>query len=403
MNELENIKDRLQKLIENCEQQLVDSLGMHSYKSSSGFTPGQIYSYAGAKDYVTTLSLKDGSESAGKYGSELTVLFEYTSKERTSLEKDNTAFDDAGVVKAKELLNNISRESLELLIKEGLYTKDIIEMLVAPFNNPNNTFSSTELRQPKVLEIPFEAEGNGEDIYWMYGALVHYINDGITLSPEEHNQYLAYKIILEPENLTEDERAGLFNENGAVNNPDVAYYVLEWREEAGYNSDKNKNLLHSLRKNRFAERVALLDKELKNMGLSITKLCERFPEKAKLLFNKILSFHEIRYNVTGKHLMYLSYQSFLHIYLRHVKELTVENQFSERGKFQLEEKDVLTTMDIVLQALNDEYQSYKEQNPSNRFYRKGAMAYYYNGDYYDIDILPDGQIGTFYKRTEKVG
>lgn len=56
------------------------------------------------------------------------------------------------------------------------------------------------------MEIPFEAEGNGEDIYWMYGALVQYINDGITLSPEEHNQYLAYKIILEPENLTEDER-----------------------------------------------------------------------------------------------------------------------------------------------------------------------------------------------------
>lgn len=173
MNELENIKDKLQRLIENCEQQLVDTLGMHSYKSSSGFTHGQIYSYAGANDYVTTLTLKEGSESAGKYGSELTVLFEYTLKERTTLEKDNTAFDDAGVVKAKELLNNISIESQELLIKEGLYTKDIIEMLVAPFNNPNNTFSSTELRQSKVLEIPFEAEGNGEDVYWMYGAFVH--------------------------------------------------------------------------------------------------------------------------------------------------------------------------------------------------------------------------------------
>lgn len=403
MNELENIKDKLQRLIENCEQQLVDSLGMHSYKSSSGFTPWQIYSYAGANDYVTTLTLKEGSESAGKYGSELTVLFEYTLKERTSLEKDITAFDDAGVVRAKELLDYISKESQDLLIKEGLYTKDIIEMLVAPFTKPNNTFASKDLRQPKVLEIPFEAKGNGEDIQWMYGALVHYINDGITLSPEEYDQYLAYKIILEPKKLTEYERAGLFNEKGAVKNPNVAFYVLGWREEAGYNKDKDRNLLASLRKNRFAERVALLDKELNNMGLNISKLCERFPEKAKLLFNKIVSFHEIRYNVTGKHLMYLSYQSFLHIYLRHVKELAVENQFSERGKFQLDEKDVLTTMNIVLQDLNDEYQDYKEQNPHNRFFRKGVMAYYYNGDYYDIDILPDGQIGTFYKRTEKVG
>ena len=99
--------------------------------------------------------------------------------------------------------------------------------------------------------------------------------------------------------------------------------------------------------------------------------------------------------------MYLSYPSFLHVYLRHVKELTVENQFSERDKFQLDEKDVLTTMKIVLQDLNNEYQNYKEQNPHNRFFRKGAMAYYFNGDYYDIDVLPDGQIGTFYKRIEK--
>ena len=63
----------------------------------------------------------------------------------------------------------------------------------------------------------------------------------------------------------------------------------------------------------------------------------------------------------------MSFKSFLHIYLRHVKELTVENQFGERSKFQLAEKD---------------------------------LTYYYNGDYYDIDILPDGQIGSFYKRID---
>lgn len=403
MNELENKIDKLQKIFENCEQQLINSWGMRSYKSSSGFTPGQIYSYAGAYDYVTTLTLKEGSEPARKYGSELTVLFEYTLKERTSLEKDNAACDNGGKVRAKELLNNISKESQDLLKKEGLFTKDIVEMLVAPFTKPNNTFASEDLRQPKVLEIPFEAEGNGEDIYWMYGAFVHYINDGITLSPEEYDQYLAYKIILEPEKLSEDERSEIFNKNGAIKNPNVALYVLEWKEEVGLNNDKDKKLFATLRQKRFADRMAQLEKELNNMGLSISKLCERFPEKAKLLFNKILSFHEIRYNVTGKHLMYLSYHSFLHIYLRHVKELTVENQFPERGKFQLDEKDVLTTMNIVLQDLNDEYQSYKEQNPHNRFFRKGAMAYYFNGDYYDIDILPDGQIGTFYKRMEIVG
>ena len=116
---------------------------------------------------------------------------------------------------------------------------------------------------------------------------------------------------------------------------------------------------------------------------------------------KILDFHECRYNSVGKYLMYLSYNSFLHIYLRHVSELSVENQFSERSKFQLAEKDLDATMRKVLGSINDEYQAYKEIHPNNRFFRKGSKAYYFNGDYYDIDILPDGQIGTFYKRIER--
>ncbi len=58
-------------------------------------------------------------------------------------------------------------------------------------------------------------------------------------------------------------------------------------------------------------------------------------------------------------------------------------------------------MSIVLGALNDEYQKYKDEHPNNRFFRKGSKAYYYNGDYYDVDILPDGQIGSFYKRIDK--
>ena len=216
-----------------------------------------------------------------------------------------------------------------------------------------------------------------------------------------HNQYLAYKFILEPEQLTEEERVEIFDEKGAIHNQEVGYFLLKWKEEAGRLSEKDKTNLDRLSVNKMLERVGLLDAELKNMGLSLQKLHERYPEKAQLIFDKAIAFHEHRYNVVGKHLMYLSYPSFLHIYLRHVDELKVDNQFAERSKFQLAEKDVLTTMNIVLQALNDEYQEYKELHPDNRFFRKGSQAYYYNGDYYDIDIQPDGQVGTFFKRVEK--
>lgn len=388
----------LKQQMDFLESQMAERCGMKLYKSANGFTQEEIYAYAGAKDCVATLTLSQ--ESALVYGETLTVAFVYYQKERIALEKDKTALNDISNVKAKELLGELDSSLHAQLLKDGVPTKDIVEMLVGPETEDQNTYTSSHLRKPKVLEIPFESKGNGDDIRFMYGALCHFISDGIELTPEEHNEYLAYKIVLEPEKLTEKEKAEIFDENGKIVNQEVAYFWLMWKNNAGQLTEKNKEDLMQLAKNRIANRFELADKELENMGLSLDKLVKNYPEKANLLISRIINFHERRYNIVGKHLLYMSFKSFLHIYLRHVKELTVENQFGERSKFQLAEKDLNATMNIVLDALNDEYQKYKDEHPNNRFFRKGNMAYYYNGDYYDIDILPDGQIGSFYKRID---
>ena len=389
----------LKQQIDFLESQMAERCGMKLYKSANGFTQEEIYAYAGAKDCVATLTLSQ--ESARVYGETLTVAFVYYQKERIALEKDKTALNDISNVKAKELLGELDSSLHAQLLKDGVPTKDIVEMIVGPETEDQNTYASSHLRKPKVLEIPIESKGNGDDILFMHGALCHFISDGIELTPEEHNEYLAYKIVLEPEELTEKEKAEIFDENGKIVNQEVAYFWLLWKNNAGNLTEKNKEDLMQLAKNRIEKRLGLADKELQNMGLSLEKLVKKYPEKATLLFSRIFSFHEHRYNVTGKHLLYLSFESFLHIYLRHVKELAVENQFGERSKFQLAEKNLKATMNIVLGALNDEYQVYKDKHPKNRFFRKGDMAYYYNGDYYDVDILPDGQIGSFYKRIDK--
>ena len=388
----------LKQQMDFLESQMAERCGMKLYKSANGFTQEEIYAYAGAKDCVATLTLSQ--KSAKVYGETLTVAFVYYQKERIALEKDKTALNDISNVKAKELLGELDSSLHAQLLKDGVPTKDIVEMLVGPETEDQNTYTSSHLRKPKVLEIPFESKGNGDDIRFMYGALCHFISDGIELTPEEHNEYLAYKIVLEPEKLTEKEKAEIFDENGKIVNQEVAYFWLMWKNNAGQLTEKNKEDLMQLAKNRIANRFELADKELENMGLSLDKLVKNYPEKANLLISRIINFHERRYNIVGKHLLYMSFKSFLHIYLRHVKELTVENQFGERSKFQLAEKDLNATMNIVLDALNDEYQKYKDEHPNNRFFRKGNMAYYYNGDYYDIDILPDGQIGSFYKRID---
>ena len=391
MDKKEKIFKALQMEIESFEKRTLEQLGMCLYKSAEGFTQEQIYEYAGAEDRVATLRFRPNSESANLYGSPLTVVFVYTIKERNAFENDITSLNSIKNVKAKNLVKELDETLCAKLLNEGIPTSDIIKMTVGPATESNNTFSSKELRTTNVLSIPFQGCANGKDIFWMYGYLCRIIADKIAITPDERARYLAYKIILEPQKLSDTEK----NE---ISNQEVVYYILTWMETANRLTEMEKNCLIQLRTNRVNKRLELVEKELQKMGLTLAKLSEKYPKKTRLLLEKVINFSEKRYNLAGKHLLYMSFESFLHIYLRHVKELTVDNQFSERSKFQLAEKDIEATMDIVLHAINDEYQKCKEANPSKDFYRKGSKAYYYNGDYYDIYIKPDGQISTFYKK-----
>ena len=143
------------------------------------------------------------------------------------------------------------------------------------------------------------------------------------------------------------------------------------------------------------------EEELKKEGTSWKKLSNSFPQVYKLLSERIAGFHEVRYNITGKHLLYCNFDTLLHVYLRHVRELMVTDQFKNRDKFQLYEEDVMIVMRHVMTALNGDYQKYKDNHPDGRFYRSGKMAYYFNGDYYNVNVNSDGSISTFYKASGK--
>lgn len=208
-------------------------MGLIRYKSEVGFTQDQIYNYGGRTDSVFSLVLRNGSESYNKFGEELTIKFYYFLKERQKLEKDRTSLNLKPNIQAI-LLVPFDDEDLKIqLRKEGIMVKDIIEMIVSPSFSEINTFPSKEKRQLKILEIPFEAEGAGKDIGWMYGFLKKLSMSNIALMPEDKAQYLAYKIILEPEELTKNEKNKIFDKDGKICNNSVAYYWLLWKKSAG--------------------------------------------------------------------------------------------------------------------------------------------------------------------------
>lgn len=395
-----NILPQIVNLKQKLEDIMVGSIGAKLYKSEKGFTQDQIYNYGGREDSVFTLTLKQNSVSYKKYGELLTVCFVYSLKERQMLENDIYSLNTDPCVKAKPLLPDQEILSKDLL-NDGIATCDIEEMLVLPNTSKVNTFTSREKREIKVIDIPFEMEGMGYDIEWIYGFLKKQKFEGIGLMPEDEAQYLAYKLIIESEDLTEEERKNLFDSDGKICNNSVSYYYLLWRKEAGLLNECQKEQLNQLRQNRFLDRLALADQVLKNIGLDLKKFASDYPKQASFLLKKILSFRDMSFNTCGKYPLYMDFKSFLHIYFRHSEELNVCNQFADRDKFQLYEKDIMAVISYVMRALNDEYQEYKNKNPNGRFYRRGRMAYYYNGDYYNVDVNPDGSISTFYKGSGK--
>lgn len=387
-----------QTIIEKAEQVMASMIGASLYKQEDGFTQAQLYTYGGKNDSVFTLTLREGSEGYQKYGSLITVNFVYTRDERKMLESDVTSLDQEPRIKAKLLVPWMQCENTkDVLLKEGVKTRDIVQIIVLPSVDENNTFPSKEKRTLKVLEVPFEAEGNGNDIGWIFGSLKRRKEDGVGLMPEDNAIYLAYKLILECDGLTEEETGQIFDSEGKIRNRDVAYHYLQWKNDAGIIKDHEIELLNKLKLNRVYERVELVDKILKDIGSDVKTFAIKYPKSAGLLFNKIINFRDRNFNTTGKYPLYMNFESLLHIYFRHTNEFDISEQYADRDKFQLDEKDVMTVIGIVMHALNNDYQAFKEEHPDGRFFRAGKMAYYYNGDYYHVVVNEDGRISTFYK------
>ncbi len=370
---------------------------------TSDITQGMLYMFAGRTDDVCTLDLREGSEVYKMFGPKVTIELIYTQEERKKLENDSTSLNNTPNVKARGLcfLFGKGKEYSDYLINEGIPVKDITAAFVIHYTPPNNLFTSGEKRSVDVLEVPFDASANGDDIYWLYEFLCRQKRDGIGLMPEYEDEYLACKYILDKEKLTEEENKQIYNEFGRVGNPNIAYHILFWKKAAGMLNEKESRIYNKLKEKRNLERVRILDQELKRIGIPFNKFCKNYPEQAHFVYEKLQTFNDRSFNTKGRFPLYMDFKSFLHIYLRHVDIVNMGNQLAQKDKFQLYEKDVLIMIDHVMRALNDEYQQYREANPEKQFVRKGEKAYYCRGDYYEVYVDKDGRIETLYKASRK--
>lgn len=143
----------------------------------------------------------------------------------------------------------------------------------------------------------------------MYGALVRFREKGIAITPDEYSEYLAYKLVLDKEAMTEEEHNQVFDERGLIHNNEVAWVFLNWRKEAGILSEQDKHNLAVLKVLRIENRLDKLNELLKGVG-GLTRFSEKYPDKTALIVDKVLRFRQHRYNAVGRHLLYLDLDGF---------------------------------------------------------------------------------------------
>ena len=194
------------------------------------YTLEKIYDLVGRNDYVSTITFRPNTQSEKLYGNTLTIVFLYTQQEREELE-DNIkkgVVGKHGYVRAKYLLFNLPDTKIKELEEVGVNSNDITNIEWLPYTELRNTYGSKEKRHIDTITIESKLSCYENDILRMYGALKTYKEKGIGLCPEEQDNYLAYKLILEPAKLTEEENAVIYDANGKMNE-DIAYVYLGYK------------------------------------------------------------------------------------------------------------------------------------------------------------------------------
>lgn len=358
----------------------------------------EIYLLVGKEDKTAGLTLKPGSESYNKFGSFITVLFLYTQYEREDLDaklKNESSSNTSGKQKAKYLGSDLSEMQINKLRSEGVRSDDILEILY--YRLPSkNTFHSQEPRQITPIEIKIRTQKKGRDFDWIYGFKKRQIKEGVALSPDERDFYLACKYYYEPDELTESEVEEIFYQGLNVREAIEWHYlgIKFMREDI---TDEQKKRLAELLNSHKKKRLDQLDHYLKQAGSSLKKLAKENLDQAAYMFDKVLHFKERRLNVIGKIPVYIDIEGYLHIYLRHVEEMQVNRHFEHKDNFQWREEDVFMVMEKVINSADQEIQHFFEKNPGKRFSKYGRQSVYFEGDYYTFHIESNGRISTFHK------
>lgn len=389
--QIENYKDEFKRFKTSIENQL---------KESFQFSIEELYAmYGQYENRYVSIEFHKFSESAVKFGRNITGFIIYQKREREDLEKTlslETVPRTNGTVKLDSNKNEkLSDNQKSKLLENGFLSGDVYQVSASNIALVKSYNQAGRKEIPNTMDIKFDSSGMDMNHINLY-LFSQRINNGGNLIEEEWAKFCGLRLNFELADAgSELIKFVTFDEEGNLK-PLVRFYELEAKLYSKNISKEEIDEFNTFLKQRRIFRTEQIKKEIK---CSTNKTLEKFEEEYSVIYNEIqksiiqFDTETLHYHETIKPI-YWNYESFLHIYLRHCDELEIEGRNEDKTKFQYTQKDIKRILKIAIESLKGKINDRLKEGKEFRIW--GDKSLYFNGNHYSLHILKDGRVSTFH-------
>ncbi len=355
----------------------------------------RIYNDYGKYDKVVVVTFLSGSISEQSFGNQLTGQFYYTQGDRLKLEQGTYVIESNPIKLRFQIIlrEGLTAELIDQALHKGIRLDDIHDIFTLPKNGINEFIQNAERSLPNPIVVEFDGRDNMDLV--MLGFYGKRLADGEELLDYEKDRYAALTMIYKPNEIDNDFEKKFINSDFGDPKKSVLYEKCVIEFDSGH-VDEITEEHQSLIEWKCDKVNQLVRRELRKVGIASNKELAQFLWLYNFLLERgvqyapeILKF--------GNPLIYMDYESWMHIFLKHTKPLMVGKHVKSRTPFQYALKDIFMLLKHLISQI--------ERDIETHFNTKGQVEFtkrniYFQGDYYTVKISAFGRIETIYKQNK---
>ncbi|MDO3427235.1 hypothetical protein QWT87_20345 [Chryseobacterium sp. APV1] len=368
-------------------------------KEKFQFSSEDLYAMYGQYDKYISIEFHKFSESAKKFGRNISGIIKYLKSEREqfdSLLTQNTTQRTDGLIKIdcdqeKDLTIQQKIELKEL----GFRSSDVYQILTTNLPKVKSYDQPGRKEIPNTITVNFDSTDFDPNsaFFWLYGQKVKH---GEQLIDDEWARFCALSIFFDPESQNVDIiKEHSLNPDGSLKSI-VRLYELEAKFNSKIIKPEELSEFNDLLKSRREQRIEAIKYEIKRSTNKKLEVFEtEYPEIYKELMKSTVQFQDeslVYFHMEKP--IYWDYEGFLHIYLRHCDELAIEGHHETKTKFQYTQEDIKRILKIAIDRLTPQINERLKEGKDFRLY--GDKSLYFNGNHYALHILETGRVAAFH-------